>query len=97
MGESCRNLVSGNKRARDQLEISGTNWTEDNPADTTVGKKTHIRSPSPPLFPPTHILSHYLELKATLGRRGIFSELKEMFSHGAGDHHRNVNYIKYHL
>lgn len=74
-----------------------TNWPEDNPADTTVGKKTHIRSPSPPLFPPTHILSHYLELKATLGRRGIFSELKEMFSHGAGDHHRNVNYIKYRL
>lgn len=96
IGESCRNLVSGTKRWQGANSF-GKEHKLKITQQTSLWKNRPAPDPRPHFLPPAHIQSHHLHLKSALGGRGIFHELAEMFGHGAGHHHRNVNDIKYNL
>ena len=91
MGGSRRKTVLWDKRqfsrkSRDQLWRADK--TEDKSMDDLVERQTNPRFPTPPFsFTWPKQESHHLEFDTTLGERGVFPELTEIFCHGA-DHYR---------
>lgn len=73
MGERCRNRVSGNKRARDQLEISGEQTGLKITQQIPLWEKRPTSDPHPHLSSPQPTYCHTTWNLKQLWEEGVFS------------------------